>query len=200
MTARDLLTLALRVMGFWVIIRALGLLDYACLVVFSVFDTPEVPAGVSYATDAPLYMIVTALADPVITGCLGILLLLFAPRMSARFYPTTAASSSDTNVVAWKVADVYRVGVQLMGIYALLLAIPLLVRDTSWLFSRDRLEPVTAHGISGMITGGLYLACSVVLVYGSRNVAEWLSSVRHVPETPGIEEPQSADVPPRPDG
>jgi len=200
MTARDVLTLALRVMGFWAIIRAVGQLGYAVAAVYYLLDRMQEAGNWSENMEAPAYLIVSGLVQPVAACCFGLLLLLFALRISGLFYGRAAASRPDPKAVPWDPTDVYRVGVQLMGIYAFLLAIPPLVKNVTWLFSRDKLRPVGAHEIAGIIEGGLYLACCVVLVYGSRNVARWLGSVRYVPETSEIEQPQTPAVPRQPDG
>ena len=173
MNARDLLTLSLRILGFWVMISAVG--SMASLV-----------ASLSSGSFPQAGEILLAAGIPVIAySTMAAVLLLFASPIARLFAwdraPEGGAGSPDLSLT-----DVYQVVARALGVYCVISA----VRPASsffWGLAGTRY----AMGMSGELNWGhllevvMYLGVAAFLILRSDVVARLsISSHRRAPATP----------------
>lgn len=111
MTAHQLLTLALRVVGFWVLIEAVG-------------STASTVAMISTPAEwANTYVVILFSVSALSYCSIAALFLLFAPAIASWFYGREDAMASQLTASAIGPHDVYQIAARLLGILSCLSAI-----------------------------------------------------------------------------
>jgi hypothetical protein len=175
MAAKESLTLALRVMGFWVLISAV-----AAMAGFV--------AGLgSFGADPQSQRFLISSGFTVLGyAALAAFLLLFAPTIASWFYGKASPSDPAARQPALKPGDIYTISAHLLGIYSLLHA----VGPMGGLVN-NLLESRAGQGFSGEFTRAYlvqvvsYLACGAVLILWSEKIAKLFSRSHHEPEAKG---------------
>src|SRR5262245_13219600 len=175
MTAKESLTLALRVIGFWVLISAIPAI--AGLV-----------AGLgAFGADPQSQRLLISSGFTVLGyATLAAFLLLFAPTIASWFYGEASLPGPPARQPALKPEDIYTISAHLLGIYSLLHA----VGPTGGLVS-NLLESRAGQGFSREFTWAYavqavsYLACGAVLILWSEKIAKLFSRSHHEPEAKG---------------
>lgn len=163
MSARVLFEIALRVLGLWFFFTSIVTLTAIVTVSFSGLG----PTGYLWGPAA------TAAAQFIIGG----LLVFFAPAMSAWFYPAIAESEAQRAAIG--PGDIYRAACFVLGAYLLVSAArpAALLLDT--VLSGERLGRAPAEAMILVV----YAGSGLLLVFGSRPIAELLSNLRYDPDT-----------------
>ncbi len=176
MTARDIFILALRVFGFWALLRVVGGLSYA-LAMTSQF------VGLSSGNFWPPFglidMLVTAWLPTAIQCIAACICFRYATNIASLFYGPAECAEETPPVISVTESGMYRVAAQLLGVYALLAAIPPLSRS----IARFAAGVPTPFELAAPVEACLYLASAVLLICGARSIAQWLGKIRYDPET-----------------
>lgn len=120
---------------------------------------------------------------------IGLVLVLFAPAITARFYPSTATKEtthSDDEV------KLLKVGIQLLAVYALLLAVQYGAGVIIGLMQIDNyavLLETEPEYLSNLLNFGLNIAFAAILLMWNDRVVTLIAKIRYVPE-------RDADKPP----
>ena len=179
---RDWFCLALRLFGIWLLIQAIEEFVPYLLHAISGFGA----IGFSYAAALVFWFVGRSV--------IGLVLLFFAPAVAARFYPST--SSSETLPIEDE-ARPLKVGIQLLGVYALLLAVQSASGVIVGYLSGDSFSPNQGINFSGagagyiasLVTFGLNLAFAAMLIIWNEQVVTLLAKFRYVPERDAYEPP-----------
>jgi hypothetical protein len=153
MTPREMLALALRVLGFWVLIYAVG--NMAWLVA-----TFTRGGASSWEFVSP---VIGILGYSAVTACF----LLFAPWIASWFYGQEAVRPT-SGVTA---GEIYEISAKLLGVYSFLSAIPSaskilveLIAPSAWLV---RWENINRQAV---IEFTAYFIAGVLLIVGSKRI------------------------------
>jgi len=126
MTTRDIFILALRVLGFWMLLRAVGLLAYALAMTCQLL-------GVSSGNSWPEYGLIDVLVTawlPISIQCIAACVLFrYATNIASLFYGQAECAEETPPVISITESGMYRVTSRLLEVYALLAAIPPLSRS-----------------------------------------------------------------------
>ncbi len=114
---------------------------------------------------------------------IGLVVLLFAPAIAARFYPTM--DSTETTHLDDETKPL-KIGIQLLAIYALLLAVQAAARVIPGILSGNNVE--SGH-LTNLLTFGLNLAFAAILLLGKERIVTFIDKVRYVPERDAYEPP-----------
>ena len=163
MTARLLFEIALRVLGLWFFFTSIVTLTTIVTVSFSI------PGPTGYLRGAA--------ATNVAQFVIGILLVYFAPAMSAWFYPSVAQSEAPR--VAVGPGDIYRAACFVLGAYLLVSA----SRPAALLLDAVLSGESLGRAAAEVMTLVVYAGSGLLLVFGSRPIAEMLSNLRYDPDT-----------------
>ncbi len=183
MINRDWFCLALRLFGIWLLIQAIeGFVPYLLFAIGGY----GVSIGFSNAAALVFWFIGRS--------AIGLVLLFFAPAIAARFYPST--SSSETLPIEDE-AKPLKVGIQLLGVYALLLAVQsasgvivgYLSGNSFSLNQGINFSGAGAGYIASLLTFGLNLAFAAMLIIWNEQVVTLLAKFRYVPERDAYEPP-----------
>ncbi len=187
MTNRDWFCLALRLFGIWLLIRAVETIVPYLL--FAVIANVVAQSFVQVASTVLWLIGRTAI---------GLVLLLFAPAISERFYPsiaTTETTHLDNE------AKPLKVGIQLLAVYALLLAVQSatgvilgLLSDVDYSFAPGANFGGTGRGyLASLLTFGLNLAFAAILLVWNERVVTFIAKFRYVPERDAYEPPPDGE-------
>ncbi len=183
MTNRDWFCLALELFGIWLLIHAVETIVPYLLFAISGNLVGQSPTQVAIMVLWPIGR--TAIA---------LVLLLFAPAISERFYPsiaTTETTHLDNE------AKPLKVGIQLLAVYALLLAVQSAAGVILGLLSGVdySLAPGATFGSTGrsyiasLLTCGLNLAFAAILLVWNERIVTFIAKFRYVPERDAYEPP-----------
>jgi hypothetical protein len=164
MSARLLVEIALRVMGLWFFFTAIGSLTTTVSVILSV------PSGTFYIWGLIATIVVQLLIGGVLVFC--------APAMAAWFYPTVDEMEPTQRAIG--PGDVYRTASFVLGVYLLVAASHPAGRLLVAGRSGTTLGPSAA---ADAVTLVVHVASGLVLVFGSRRIAELLANLRYDPDT-----------------
>lgn len=174
MTARQLMEVALRVLGVWFVAQA-------------VFDTAQWAASYSFFPGTMGVTQAAFFAAAVIVGAvqlaLGIALIFVASRIANRFYanePAAEGAPSRIGLSQIGPGHLYHVASYLLGAYFLVYGIQaaaaLAIRAMSSSVPADQMAtPGT--------TAVVYIGSGLLLIFGARRIAEMLSLVRYDPDS-----------------
>lgn len=182
MTNRDWFCIALRLAGVWLFIDAVeSIASYALFFISGLSALSPTGSG-PYVTYI-VYMSVWLIGRTAI----GLVLLFFAPAIAARFYPgTEIAATAPSNV------DIrpLKVGLQLLAMYALLLAVQFgagVILDLfsgnafNFAFGANANSSATSF-VARLLNCGLNLAFAAVLLMWNERVVTLIEKFRYIPE------------------
>ena len=184
MIHRDWFCLALRLFGIWLFIQSLEqIVPY-----LAIFASGALGAAQSSSYIASMFFWLIG------RTVIGFVLLAFAPAIATRFYPNAASSEAmhcDNETRPLKV------GLQLLAIYALLLAIQSgsgviigLLSGDSWSFSQGANFNGAGTGyLASLLTFGLNLAFAAILMIWNERVVTFIEKFRYIPERDAYEPP-----------
>ena len=183
MNNREWFSLALRLFGIWLFIQAIE--EFVPYLLFFISDSGPWP-GFTYAAGLVVWFFVRT--------AVGLVLLLFAPAIAARFYPST---SSDETQPVEEEASVVKVGIQLLGVYALLLAgqsvsgvVMGYLTGNTFIFNQGlSFNDSASYYLSNLLTFGLNLALAAIFIIWNEQVITLLAKFRYVPERDAYEPP-----------
>lgn len=187
MTNRDWFCLALRVFGIWALLQGVDLL------------VPNLMQFINIRGGNAVHFIPTLLW---LTGrtAIGLVLLLFAPAIAIRFYPNPASTETTCRVDE---AKLLKIGIQLLAVYALLLAFQsgATVVGGLWMSDEDfdgvhpRMDFYFSDSayIASMFSLGLNLAFAAILLMWNEHVVAFIQRNRYVPERDAREPPPNGD-------
>ena len=161
------MTLALRLMGLWFFLHAI----FQALQLSSYLFWPQPPL-----TGAQMRANFIGVA---IGGGFGLVLLFISGRVACWFYPHVSEPDEESKGHL-NVADIYRVASFLLGVYVLILAI----RPASvTLVSAARGATLFSVDVAiSQVETILYLPFGLLLIFGSKGIARFMSSIRYDPE------------------
>lgn len=182
MTNRDWFCVALRVLGVWQLLQTVQQIAWS-------------PALLGAGVYGGYGLVI--LIGATTTTALGVGLLLFAPAIAERFYPL--ASGQPTGDMEGQ-GSALRIGMQVLGVVALLRAIPAFGGVLTGLFYRGGfmggLRTIRDGDISSqLLSFGFHLVFAVVLLAGPNQIIAWLSRLRYVAERDTYEPPPIEEQP-----
>jgi hypothetical protein len=195
MTNRDWFTLALRVFGIWLLIGGIEAITTLAVMLISELAGSS-PLGVDEFFT--FYTIYSALWN-VLRTTIGLLVLFFAPAIAARFYPGTSAAETNARAAAGPPPEEFkplRVGLQLLGVYALLLAVQsgsafvvsfLSGGSSSFILGSD--VNLQGNYLADLLRFGLQLAFAAILLIWNDRVVFLIEKFRYIPERDGKSPP-----------
>ena len=179
MTNRDWFCLALRLFGIWILIQAIE--QTVPYLLFYLSRTIGVGGFQAFIAQAIWLACRTALA---------LVLIMFAPAITERFYPSAEPSVTDSLEV--NETRALRVGIKLLAVYALLLAVQSvgsIVYSTLILGVPSNFMS-SEHGyIVSFLTCGLNLAFAAILLIWNEQIITFIERFRFVAERDGYEPP-----------
>ncbi len=182
MTNRDWFCLALRLFGIWLLIHAVE------MIVPLMWAISVNGIGQHFAH------VVSMVLWPIGRTAIGLVLLFFATAIAARFYPSMA--STETTHLDDETKPL-KVGIQLLAVYALLLAVQSGAGVILGLLSGDNYDLTRGANFIGaktsyftsLLTFGLNLAFAVILLVWNERVVTLIAKFRYVPERDAYEPP-----------
>ena len=182
MTPRNLLTVALRVLGLFLLITSLVALVHGLSVIWFYAREPFFQG--QYST-AKFYQ--TLLAGPTLLLVLALVLLSLAPRLARWWHPDEEPAAPPAGL---SIKGVLTVGVQLLGLLAIVLAIEPLTDGLFNLWENRNNAWVTLDDVGrrGLFRAGALMLAGLVLVFAARPIAARLcKSPSPKPEPPPAE-------------
>lgn len=176
----DWFCLAVRLFGIWLLIHSVE--EFVPYLVWIVTEGSGLVAG--------LWLGAWFVGRTVV----GLGLLLFAPAIAARFYPPAAAAPPPSSTDEQKPL---KVGVQLLGMYALLLATQsaagviasyLQANSFAGIQQTAFFESGTSY-MAALLTCGLNVAFALMLIIFNDRIVTFLAKLRYVPERDAYEAP-----------
>jgi len=178
MTNRDWFCLALRLLGIWLLIQAIE-----NIVPYLLFALGANGVGQNFSYLAGM-----------IFWIIGRTAIGFAPAIATRFYPSTQSTES---AHVDDEAKPLKIGIQLLAVYALLLAIQSgasvilgLVSDDTWgrAFSTNFDGSGTGY-LTNLLTFGLNIAFAAILLIWNERVVTLIAKFRYIPERDAYQPP-----------
>lgn len=165
---------ALRVVGLWFIFEGI------CLIPMAVSTFFWGPQG-SMTVWQHLWASLSGMIPVAVRGVVGILVVVFSGWIVSRFYSPPAADSGEIRFGKVGVGDLFRIACFVLGIYAMLQAVPSAVRLVDELMASG---PHTGgRVIQDAVNAGVYLVSGLVLVFGAKGIAQWMASLRYDADT-----------------
>ncbi len=168
---------------FEVLLRVLGVL----LLVLS--PTDLLSSGISiwqyvweYASRDP-WVAVYYLMPSVVQVTAGLFLLLGAPRIAAKFYPENLASAEPLRFGPIGVGDLYRIVTFGIGTVLIVVGCAFGARAAVGLMTTRRDFWSDQTILDFLIAFAIYGLSGLVLVFGSRQIGEWMATLRYDPDT-----------------
>ena len=173
-SARNLLTVALQILGCWLVCRSIIALPQIATFAMYAFRSQS-PLGVTSPIFAIL-MMVLQLGGPLVVG-VGVILL--AGRISRRFYPAADHTADSITFGTVGAGDLYYIGSFMMGVYVLIQAVGPAVRFLGGTMGAGpfSMEPWDQGGVTDMITAAVYSVSGLILIFGGRGIAQALAAV-----------------------
>lgn len=176
MTIHNVFTLAIRVLAFWALIRSADGMGYALAWTYSLIQ--EIRSGATVPTDVDLgHLAASVWAQPAALSIAAIVLWLFAPeiaRLSVRWKRIEKPLAPQGAIGQ---EGVYQIVVQILGLYAIVEALPMGAPSIAWLLLHGRCElsgQEATAAISGAISVAIGLATGVLLLVAAGPIASWL--------------------------
>jgi hypothetical protein len=160
MSAKESLTLALRVIGFWVLVSAIGAMT-------------NLVAGLAWVDPTSRSFLISAGFSVIAYAGFAAGLLLFAPAIASWFDRGPTAARPATGAPGLRPRDYYVIGMRLLGVFSILQAIgPAGNLARQALTSRSRFGPEVEWNRAYVVQALSYLACAALLLLGSETVAD----------------------------
>jgi len=181
MNAKVILTLALRLMGFWVLLWAVAQMVSVVAIISSTSATGAWPQGESNSLIASGFALVAY-------ASFAAVLLLFAPAIATWFSTETAPSAPDAAAHTITVRDVYIIAARLLGLYSLLSAIPGAQRlAQAMLDYRFYSGPAREFTWASFVEASVYLVGGALLIIFAVGIADVFSRAHGMWERPRAE-------------
>jgi hypothetical protein len=181
MNAKAIMTLALRLMGFWVVLQALAaMVNLVAIVSWSTAPGTR-PQGESSLVVASGFALLAYTS-------FAAALLLFAPAI-ASWFPTESSSSAP--VAADRpaiVRDVYTIAARLLGLYSLVSAVPAAQRlARSILDYRFHSGPAGEFTWASLVEASIYLVGGALLICFAAGMADVFSRAHGTSKRPATD-------------
>lgn len=172
-SARNLLTVALQILGFWLVCRSIIALPQIAAYAMYAFPSPN-PSGIDPVF--VLLMMVLQLGAPLVVG-IGVILL--AGRISRRVYPASDRTADSIAFGRVGAGDLYHIASFVMGVYMLIQAVEPVVRFLGGTMGAGpfSMEPWARGGVHDMITAAIYGVSGLVLIFGGPGIAQAMAAV-----------------------
>ena len=174
MSARLLLEVALRVLGFWALLNFI----LAISTTVSLFLSEMNFHGNLGMVDPAIWSSAIALAMQFVVGAM---LLWLAPVIAAKFYPQEV--EGETPQIRVGPGDVYRVACFVLGAYLLVQGALTASNAVVIGFERQLSGLSQPQLIQGGVNASIYIVSGLLLVFGSRPISELFLNLRYDPET-----------------
>jgi len=179
MAARQVLTVALRVMALWFMFWAIEASSTA-IASMSVLLLPGVRESVSIPR---VPILATTLIPIFVRFILGVGLLVYSSRIASRLYPELGEAGQQVKFGSVGAGDVYRIASFLLGVYVLLEAVRPAVHGFVALIQYERSRTIPVHAIPDLVVACVFVLAGLFLIFGARRVAEVFENVRYDPNT-----------------
>jgi hypothetical protein len=166
MTPYQLFVLALRIVGFWVVIPISSGIGYAVgtlMMLTSMTATGQGKPEQFGVGD----LLLSVFLPLVIQGGVGLMFVLGAPRIAALFYSRESDPQTPANAANFAFEDVSRIAVRILGIYAALLAAKP-VATILFSFTGQPYQVENSVVVRAWIETGLYLAVGGLLLFNTK--------------------------------
>jgi len=177
MNAKAIMTIALRLMGFWVLIIAVAAMVNLVAILSSTMAPGAGPKGESF------FLVESGFAL-LAYASFAAALLLFAPTIASWFSAESTASVPATDRPT-TVRDVYIIAARLLGLYSLVSAVPALQRlaqyTLDYKFSSGSAGEYTW---AGLVEASMYLAGGAFLIFFASGIADVFSRAHGMSERP----------------
>ena len=164
-SARNLLTVALQVLGFWLVCRSL--IELPHITVYAMYGSQRLPIA--------LTMILRSGAPLVV----GVAVILLAGRISRRFYPASDRTADPIAFGRVGAGDLYHVASYVLGIYFLVTAAGYAINILRLVMENQPagINLWTGHEAVMLLTASIYSVTGLILIFGCRGIAQAMSAV-----------------------
>lgn len=175
MAARDLLTVMLRILGFYFLVYAGAQIPGLIANYFAYPDHSR------WWDSQIIALAMTLLNSQILTFVAAALLIILAPRIALRFYPYPESGEEPLATIQLTGGDLLRAGILVLGLYSFFLAFGPLVKVLHKLFLDQ--EPhksfFEALGVDSSLGDSAfrlvaYLAAGLVFTFRGQALARWL--------------------------
>lgn len=173
MTDRQFLALFLRIAGVWALIAGMAGLPTA---VAAFLQLSGLNVWGPEATFPP-HLVLTYFLHPFIYFAVAVALLVLARPLSSMLSDTTAPDEPPFETPI-NLAGLYRVGLQLLGFYALTKAVPWIARVIALSVELGLTREMFQSSIGERVQLGMYVLLGAVLIFGARVIADRLAHPR----------------------
>jgi hypothetical protein len=178
MNAKAIMTLALRLMGFWVLLQAVAAMVYLVAILSSSSAPGARPRGETSLLISSGFALVAY-------AFFAAGLLLFAPAIASWFSTESAPPVPVATDRPVTVRDVYIVAARLLGLYSLVSAIPAAQRlAQSILDYRFYSGPAGEFTWASLVEASIYLVGGALLIFFAAGIADVFSRAHGVSERP----------------
>jgi hypothetical protein len=178
MSDKAIMTLALRLMGFWVLIQAVA----AMVNLVAILSSLTAPGA--WSRGEPIFLVESGFAL-LAYASFAAALLLFAPAIAARFPAESSVSAPVAADRQGTVRDVYIIAARLLGLYSLVSAVPAAQRLVrSILDYRSSSGPAGEFTWSGLVEASIYLVGGALLIFSAAGIADVFSRAHGMSERP----------------
>lgn len=174
MSARLLLEVALRVLGFWSLLTSFLSLSSTVFLFFSEMRFH----GNLGMVDPQIWSSVATLGIQFIGG---VLLIWLAPAIATKFYKQDEAREASQIQVG--PGDVYRVACFVLGAYLMVQGAQSAADAVVFGFERQLSGFSQPQLVQGGVNASIYFVSGTLLVFGSRPISELLLNLRYDPDT-----------------
>jgi hypothetical protein len=181
MNAKAIMTLALRLMGFWVLLHAVA----AMVNLVAVLSSSTAPGA---ATQGESSLLVASGFALLAYASFAAALLLFAPAIASWLPAESTASAPVATDRPGTVRDVYIIAARLLGLYSLVSAVPAAQRLVrSILDYRFHSGPAGEFTWASLVEASVYLVGGASLIFLAAGIADVFSRAHGMSErtTPG---------------
>jgi hypothetical protein len=178
MNAKAIMTLGLRLMGFWVMFHTVGTM----VDLVAILSSSSAPGG---APQGEFGFFIASRFALVVYASFAAGLLLFAPAI-ASWSPTESTSPAPAAPARpGTVRDVYLIASRLLGLYSLLSAVPAAQRlARSILDYRFNSGPAGEFARAGLVEASIYLVGGALLILLAPGIADVFSRAHGMSERP----------------
>ena len=178
MNAKAIMTLALRLMGFWVLLQAVAAMVNLVAILSASTAPGAGPRGESILLVESGFALIAYAA-------FAAALLLFAPAIASWFSTETTTSAPVATDRPGTLRDVYIIAVRLLGLYSLVSAVPAAQRLVrSILDYRFHSGPAGEFTWASLVEASIYLVGGALLIFFAAGIADVFSRAHGMSEPP----------------
>jgi len=178
MNAKAIMTLGLRLMGFWAMFPAVS----AAVNLVAILSWSSAPGGVPRGE---LGLFIGSGFAIIAYASFAAVLLLFAPAIASWFPNESASPTPAAPDRPGTVRDVYLIAARLLGLYSLLSAVPAAQRlARSILDYRSNSGPAGEFAWAGLVEASIYLVGGALLIFLAPGIADVFSRAHGMSERP----------------